>query len=91
MEKYDIALAFCEEAINKLTVYNNRIFYQLCELKINILISMQRYSEADKYLQFMKKRFSPDEFYNFGNHQYSFLKKKIELIEKINNLSLKIV
>lgn len=89
--KYDVALAFCEEAISKLNTSNNHIFTQLCELKINILISLQRYSEAENYLNFVKKRFAPEELYGFRNGQYSFLKKKLELIEKINNLSLKIV
>ena len=85
--KYELALAFCEDAMNKINIYTNRIFSQLCELKINILISMQRYSEAENYLNFAKRRFSPEELY--GTHEY--LKKKLELIEKINNLSLKIV
>ena len=88
---YVAALAFCNMAISKLNVYNNRIFTQLCELKINILISLQRYSEAENYLNSVKRRFSPHDLYGFRNNQYSFLKKKLELIEKINNLRLKIV
>ena len=89
--KYELALAFCEDAMSKLNIHNNHIFSQLCELKISILISMQRYAEAESCLDFTKKRFSPEELYGLGTHQYSFLKKKLELIEKINNLSLKIV
>lgn len=88
---YSVALAFCNDAINKLNIYNNRIFTQLCELKVNILIGMQKYSEAENYLNFMKKRFSSETLYDFGNSNYSFLKKKLALIEKMNSLSLKIV
>lgn len=88
---YRIALAFCDEALKKLNTPDNLFYSQLLELKINILIKLQRYSEAESCLNYMKRRFSPDTLYDFSSNHFEFLKKKLKLKEKINNLSLKIV
>lgn len=88
---YKTALAFCEDALKKLNNSDGNIYLQLFELKINILIKLQRYSEAESCLNYMKRRFSPDTLYDFSNNHFEYLKKKLELKEKINNLSLKIV
>ena len=88
---YKVALAFCDEALKKLNTCSNLLYSQLFELKINILIKLQRYSEAESCLNYIKRRFSPDTLYNFSSNHFDYLKKKLELKEKINNLSLKIV
>lgn len=87
--KYSTALDFTNLALKYMTIEDIRLLAPLSELKISLLVKLQKYTEAKKVLDMTKKRLPAEEVKSLA--KANLLAKKLELREKIDNLNMKVV
>ncbi len=85
------ALAFVDLAFDNLTTVDSRLYAPLSELKVSLLIKLQKYSEAKKFLDNAKKRLSFDDAGKIATTTQDVLSKKLSLKERMENLNIKVV
>lgn len=85
------ALAFLDLAFEYLTIEDMRLFAQFCDLKFSLLVKMQKYSEAKKFLDTVNKRLPMEETGLVTSVNRDILKKKLSLKERMENLNIKVV
>lgn len=91
LANYQTALDFVNLALNNMNFENIKIYSSVCDLKISLLIRLQRYSDAKVFFENLKKKLSQDEFGKITISNYELLNKKLQLKEKIENLNIKVV
>ncbi len=89
--RYEIALQFTETAFKNLKINDTILFSELSALKINLLIKLQKYSDAQKFLENTNRRLSYQDNGKYTSIGYDILKKKIKLKEKIKRLNIQVV
>lgn len=91
LNNFKNALAFLDLAFEYLTVDDMRLYAQFCDLKFSLLIKMQKYSDAKKFLDTVNKRLPVEEKGFVAGVNRDILKKKLSLKERMNNLNIKVV
>lgn len=92
LKKFSTALDFINLAFKNYTNKETRIYAQMCDLKISLLIKLQRYSEAKKFLDGIQKVLPFEDAMTIAAANNSeTLKKKLSLRERMDNLSIKVV
>ena len=89
---YENALAFLNVAFEKYTIKEVKIYAQMCDLKTSLLLKLQKYEEAKKFLNRIKKNLPSEDvkIVETSNHTET-LKKKLSLKERMENLNIKVV
>ncbi len=85
------ALAFLDLAFEYLTIEDMRLYAQFCDLKFALLVKMQKYAEAKKFLDTVNKRLPVEEKGLVASVNREILKKKLSLKERMDNLNIKVV
>lgn len=92
LEKYETALQFADLAFKNLSPEDVRIYASLSNLKVSLLVDLQKYSEAKTFLDFAKKRLSFEESGRLSSSvNQNILKKKLALKERMKKLNIKVV
>lgn len=88
----EIALEFTELAFKNLKQEDVRLFSPLSNLKVLLLMKLQKYSDAQNFIDSTKKRLPYEDAGNFALiGQHDVLKKKLALREKMERLNIKVV
>lgn len=87
LKKFDESLEFCNAALKNIGEDSFLLSNQVIELKINNLVSLKRFDEANRVLV----QFSDLLKENFAGSLYATLNEKIKLYEKLRYSGLKIV
>lgn len=92
MDKNNFALDFLNMAFKNYTKRDTKIYAQMCDLKIALLVKMKKYTEAKKFLDTIKKVLPFDEarMVTASSHSET-LKKKLALKEKMDSLHIQVV
>ncbi|MDO5305143.1 MAG: hypothetical protein Q4E87_06165 [bacterium] len=85
------ALAFLDLAFEYLTIEDMRLYAQFCDLKFSLLVKMQKYAEAKKFLDTVNKRLPVEETGLVASVNRDILKKKLSLKERMDSLNIKVV
>lgn len=85
------ALAFLDLAFEYLTIEDMRLYAQFCDLKFSLLVKMQKYADAKKFLDTVNKRLPVEEKGLVASVNRDILKKKLSLKERMDNLNIKVV
>lgn len=85
------ALSFINLAYKYLTIEDFRLYAPIYDLKISLLIKLQRYDEAKALLDYAKKQIPLEDSDKMAVTTHSILKKKLKVKEKIKNLNIKLV
>lgn len=88
---YETALKFVELAFQNLLPADVRLYASLSNLKVSLLLGLQRYSDAKAFLDFAKKRLSFEDSGRLSSVNQNILKKKIALKERMEKLNIKVV
>ncbi len=91
LNNFHTALNFLDMAFEYLTNEDFRLYAQFCDLKFSLLVKMQKYSEAKKFLDTVNKRIPVEETTIVTSVNKNILKKKLSLKERMNNLNIKVV
>lgn len=89
--KYETALKFVDLAFQNLLPADVRIYASLSNLKVSLLVELQRYSEAKTFLDLAQKRLSFEESGRLSSVNQNILKKKLALKERMKKLNIKVV
>lgn len=89
--KYETALEFVDLAFQNLLPADVRLYASLSNLKVSLLVELQRYSEAKTFLDFAQKRLSFEESGRLSSINQNILKKKLALKERMEKLNIKVV
>lgn len=88
---YSKALAFINLAQENLSIENFRLYVPVYDLKFALLLKMQKYEEAQKFLDAIKKRVSAEDADRMSVVNRTLLKKKLSVKEKIAALNIKVI
>lgn len=91
MGDYTKALAFINVAQENLSIENFRLYVPIYDLKFALLLKMQKYEEAQKFLDAIKKRVSAEDADRMSVVNRTLLKKKLSVKEKIAALNIKVI
>lgn len=92
LKDYSNALGFINLAFENYTKRETRIYAQMCDLKFSLLVKMQEYVQAKRFLDRIKKILPFEEGRMVAAASHSeLLKKKLSLKERMDNLNIKVV
>lgn len=92
LKNYQNALDFLNLAFQNYTIKETRLYAQMCDLKISLLIKLQKYAEAKIFLDKIKKSLPIEEIRLVeATNNSATLKKKLSLRERIETLHIKVV
>lgn len=89
---YENALSFLNVAFKKYTIKEVKIYAQMCDLKASLLLKLQKYEEAKRFLNRIKKNLPLEDVKIVETSKHTeTLKKKLSLKERMENLNIKVV
>ncbi|MCR5261539.1 MAG: hypothetical protein K6C94_06835 [Candidatus Gastranaerophilales bacterium] len=92
LNKNKLALDFINLAFENYTNKDFKIYAQMSDLKISLLVKTQKYGEAKRFLDKIQKVLPFDEARNVTAASHSeILKKKLALKEKMDSLHIQVV